>query len=557
MTSSATRHIQPLLGHLALAAAALTLNAGCGPGGNTDPDLSSETHWMRLCDDGQSCGPGGQCVCGVCTLPCDDNLDCGDAGPLTACVDLQNLEPGRCNANPSNAAGLCLAPCQSDDACAPLEGALICQIDHCLPDDRTCLDNADCPDGDLCLIQPTGACLNPFTPGTCSPRPEACIEISAPVCGCDGNTYDNSCFAQAAGVNVAADAPCEVSPGACLGNADCPSDHLCAFPEADPCGLLLELPGACAPRPEACPEIFDPVCGCDGDTYSNACEAAANGVNPASPGQCEEACTEELAPVCGVDGNTYDNACEADRAGVEIAHEGECEEAPRCGGIQGLICPRDLFCQFTIEQTCGAADHLGTCVAPPEICTQEVAPVCGCDGRTHTNACEAARAGVSVAAEGRCDGPEPVTCGGFIGLECEDQGTFCQFTPEQFCGSGDQTGVCVERPEVCIEILAPVCGCDGNTYDNACFAQAAGVSVSFEGACAPSACADDRQCGPAQLCRFPAGTCGRGATGQCQDRPEVCAEIFAPVCGCDGNTYSNECFANSTGMNIAQTGECP
>lgn len=79
-------------------------------------------------------------------------------------------------------------------------------------------------------------------------------------------------------------------------------------------------------------------------------------------------------------------------------------------------------------------------------------------------------------------------CGGMAGIMCEgaDAGAnYCAFAPAARCGAADQMGVCTARPQMCTREYRPVCGCDGETYGNACTAASAGVSVVHQGECRP------------------------------------------------------------------------
>lgn len=69
----------------------------------------------------------------------------------------------------------------------------------------------------------------------------------------------------------------------CVNEAD-----FCEF-AAGECKTIADVAGKCRTKPEICTMDYNPVCGCDDRTYSNACAAAAAGVSVASTGECPQA----------------------------------------------------------------------------------------------------------------------------------------------------------------------------------------------------------------------------------------------------------------------------
>lgn len=121
----------------------------------------------------------------------------------------------------------------------------------------------------------------------------------------------------------------------------------------------------------SCTPTEDPVCGSDGVSYANPCNANCAGTPIARTGQCPAdhgvcGCAALNAPVCGANGVTYENACSANCAHQSINHSGSGASQPpdASTSIEAGTSDGDVFP--------GACD-VGVCGAG-QVCVQGACP---------------------------------------------------------------------------------------------------------------------------------------------------------------------------------------
>ncbi len=186
----------------------------------------------------------------------------------------------------------------------------------------------------------------------------------------------------------------------------------------------------------------------------NTCSCGPDGSVACTERGCVDECQTDAdcpVPPCACLDENADGICE-NACPVPVCRDGVCGLANPdalqlgevCGGFRAppvQECDSGLFCQHQAGALCGAADAPGECVLVPDVCADIFDPVCGCDGVTYGNACEAAANLTGIFELGPCEPRCPESCPVILICRLCDDGSCgdaqVSCNPDGSCGDVD------------------------------------------------------------------------------------------------------------------------
>lgn len=253
--------------------------------------------------------------------------------------------------------------CWCDDQCSFYGDCCDDKVSICdAPQQTVCggfLGSA-CESDEYCHFELNATCGWADATGVCMTVPELCTKEFHQVCACDGNTYSNSCHANAAGTSVVSDGPCEPTPQMCGGFAGllCPEGEVCELsPGCDPQNGGADCAGTCIEEPTLISSCTD-SCGGQSDSGACWCDDACAGYGDCCSDIAEQCAPAEpvRTPAAGMCIKNSDDFCETDA---------DCN----AGGCGGELCFNPAVSSGISTCECGPVTTTTGCGCVNNSCT--------------------------------------------------------------------------------------------------------------------------------------------------------------------------------------------